>query len=161
MKHFTSSAAALLAVALLAVPASAQNAPPHTAMKATAGADLQWSPAEIEGFDPGMMITVISGDPSVADEPYVLRLKFPDGYRFPAHWHPVVENLTVLSGTFLLKPEGEHAGPMVTYQPGDYLYIPARNAHSGGATGETVIQLHGMGPFQINLGLPTASDGDR
>ena len=126
-----------------------------------AAAGLEWSPAEIEGFDPGMMITVISGDPSVADEPYTLRLKFPDGYRFPTHWHPVVENLTVLSGTFLLKPEGEHAGPMATYQPGDYLYIPARTAHSGGATGETVIQLHGMGPFQINLGLPTASDGDR
>jgi anti-sigma factor ChrR (cupin superfamily) len=31
---------------------------------------------------------------------YTIRLKFPANYEIPAHWHPVVERVTVLSGTF-------------------------------------------------------------
>ncbi len=37
---------------------------------------------------------------------------------------------------------------------GDFLYIPARMSHPGGAKGVTVVQLHGTGPFAINLGTP-------
>lgn len=123
-------------------------------MQVTTASALQWGDLDVPGFDPGMMIAVVHGDPAVGGEPYTIRLKFPDGYRFPAHWHPTTENLTVLSGTFLLAMEGEETGELVSYAPGDYLYIPPRNAHSGGATGETVIQLHGTGPFVINLGKP-------
>ncbi|MHB1168149.1 MAG: cupin domain-containing protein [Longimicrobiales bacterium] len=138
---------ALLVSALIALPAAAQDT-----MEVTAAASLKWTPAEVEGFDPGMMMAVVHGDPSMAGQPYTLRLRFPDGYRFPAHWHPVAEDLTVLEGTFHLAMEGSETGPLQTYGPGDYLHIPAENAHSGGATGETVVQLHGIGPFQIMLG---------
>jgi ribosomal protein L16 Arg81 hydroxylase len=42
-----------------------------------------------------------------------------------------------------------------TYAPGDFIYIPARHSHYGGAGREvTVIQLHGEGPFQLFLGSP-------
>ncbi|HEY3257437.1 MAG TPA: hypothetical protein VGJ64_01165 [Gemmatimonadaceae bacterium] len=41
-----------------------------------------------------------------------------------------------------------------SYGPGDFLYLPARNPHYGGAKGVTIVQLHGMGPFAINLGTP-------
>jgi uncharacterized protein (TIGR02246 family) len=117
---------------------------------------LTWSDFAPPGFDPGMKLAVLSGDPGVAGH-YVLRLQFPAGYRFPVHWHPGVENLTVVSGTFLLGM-GNTADPsaLKTYGPGDFLYIPPRHAHFGGSTaqGPSVIQLHGEGPFQVIIGPP-------
>jgi quercetin dioxygenase-like cupin family protein len=69
-------------------------------MKHAAAAALQWAPIQPEGFAPGMEIAVLSGDPAVADQTYTIRLRFKDGYRFPAHYHPKTENLTVLRGRF-------------------------------------------------------------
>ena len=135
--------------ALLAFTVGAQAQKPE--MKAVAGASLTWTDMEVPGFNPGMKIAALVGDPSVADQAYTVRLKFPDGYRFPAHYHPKAENVTVLSGTFLLEMGPNPTGKMTTYMPGDYLFIPPTMPHSGGATGETVIQLHGMGPFEILL----------
>lgn len=112
---------------------------------------LTWTDANIPGFNPGMKIAVVHGNPEVAGL-YTLRLSFPDGYRFPAHWHPNAENLTVLSGSFLLgMGERVDDAQLKTYTAGDYLNIPPRMAHFGGARGPTVIQLHGEGPFAITL----------
>lgn len=113
---------------------------------------LTWTDMAVPGFAPGMKMAAVHGDPSKAGN-YVMRLQFPDGYEFPLHWHPGTEQLTVLSGSFHLAMEGTGGqSAMRTYAPGDYLYIPAHMAHAGGAKGVTVIQLHGMGPFAINLG---------
>jgi quercetin dioxygenase-like cupin family protein len=119
-------------------------------------ATLSWSPLELPGFDPGLELAVIHGDPS-SSEAYTIRLRFPAGYSFPAHYHPNAENLTVLSGTFLL---GHGTRPsdaaLKSYQPGDYIYIPGTMPHFGRVEGETVIQLHGMGPFDVLLADPEA-----
>ena len=112
---------------------------------------IEYAPMEVPGFDSGMEIAVLNGDPS-AEGPYVLRLTFPDGYRFPPHWHPKTENLTVIQGTLLLAMgETVDDTALQQYSPGDYIHIPAGNRHYGGATGWTEIQLHGIGPFEINL----------
>jgi len=120
-----------------------------------AAEDLVFEDMDVPGFDPGMKIAVIHGDPTGAQGDYTIRLSFPDGYRFPPHWHPVPEHLTVVSGTFLLAM-GETADESVLerYEPGDFLYIPAEDPHFGGAEGETVIQLHGPAPFEIILVEP-------
>jgi ketosteroid isomerase-like protein/quercetin dioxygenase-like cupin family protein len=116
--------------------------------------NLKWNDLVIPGFDPGAKVAVLHGDPSSSGD-YTVRLQFPDGYRFPVHWHPKAEHLTVVSGQFLLG-----MGTKVdrtaekTYVPGDFLYFPAKNTHFGGAKGVTVIQLHGMGPFAVNVGTP-------
>jgi len=121
-----------------------------------ANSALTWSDFAPPGFDPGMKLAVLSGDPG-AKGPYVVRLQFPAGYRFPVHWHPGVENLTVVSGTFQLGM-GNTAdwNALKSYAPGDFLYIPPKHAHFGGsaAQGPSVIQLHGQGPFQVILGAP-------
>jgi ketosteroid isomerase-like protein/uncharacterized RmlC-like cupin family protein len=117
---------------------------------------LAWSDFKPEGFDAGMKLAVMQGDPG-AKGPYVLRLMFPAGYRFPVHWHPGIENLTVVSGPFQLA-HGNTAdwNALKTYGPGDFIYIPPRHAHFGGsaASAASVIQLHGEGPFQLVLGPP-------
>ncbi|MEX2272399.1 MAG: cupin domain-containing protein [Vicinamibacterales bacterium] len=123
-------------------------------MQFVAGSKLVWVDPAVPGFAPGMMLAAMVGDPAAAGQPYTLRLKFPDGYRFPAHYHPNAENLTVLSGTFLLAMGPKEGGPYTKYAPGDFLFIPPTMPHSGGAAGETVIQLHGIGPFEIKLVNP-------
>ena len=123
-------------------------------MAMSGGSSLKWDDLKATGFDPGAKIAVVHGDPSGTGD-YTLRLTFPDGYRFPVHWHPKAEHLTILSGSFLLGMGGKvDDKALKTYGPGDFLYLPARNAHFGGAKGVTVIQLHGIGPFTINLGTP-------
>ncbi len=108
------------------------------------------------GFDPGMKLAVLNGDPGKAGD-YTVRLQFPAGYRFPMHWHPSAENLTVVSGKFQLGMGNTADGNALrNYAPGDYIYIPSGHAHFGGssAQGPSVIQLHGEGPFQVMLGAP-------
>lgn len=123
-------------------------------MAMSGGSSLKWDDLKVTGFDPGAKIAVVHGDPAGTGD-YTIRLTFPDGYRFPVHWHPKAEHLTVVSGSFLLgmgTKVDEKA--LKTYSPGDFLYLPAKNTHFGGAKGVTVVQLHGIGPFAINLGTP-------
>ena len=128
----------------------------HANVNMVANSSLAWSDFTPPGFNPGMKLALIQGDPGKAGE-YTLRLQFPAGYRFPVHWHPGAENLTVVSGTFQLGM-GNTAdwNSLRSYGPGDYLYIPPRHAHFGGssASGPSVIQLHGMGPFEVIVGAP-------
>jgi uncharacterized protein (TIGR02246 family) len=125
-------------------------------VKSLANSGMTWADFKPEGFDPGMKLAVLEGDPG-AKGPYVIRIQFPAGYRFPVHWHPGVENMTVVSGPFQLA-HGNTAdwNALKTYTPGDFIYIPPKHAHFGGsaASGASVIQLHGEGPFQLVLGAP-------
>ena len=150
--------------ALVALPGLvwAQDAAPdaekkpgaHKIVKSDA---VMFEPIEVPGLDAGMEIAVLHGDPMGSEGDYALRLKFPDGYRFPAHYHPRAENMTVLSGTLLLATgETEDYEAVKTYTPGTFMHIPPEDPHYGGATGETVVQLHGEAPFEIILVEPVS-----
>src|SRR5512141_1279600 len=52
-------------------------------------------------FPAGSEIAVLQGDPSQTGL-YTVRVRFPDGYRLPPHFHPTDENVTVVEGTFLV-----------------------------------------------------------
>lgn len=123
-------------------------------MSTHAASAITWTDLVVPGFASGAKLAVIHGDPGSTGA-YVLRLQFPDGYEFPAHWHPKAEHITVLSGIFRLGMGGTvNASAIREYQAGDFLYVPGRMPHFGGARDATVIQLHGVGPFAINLGAP-------
>ena len=140
------------------LPAVASAAAPMDMgdVKSLPNSALTWTDFNPDGFDRGMKLAVLQGDPG-AKGPYVVRLQFPAGYRFPVHWYPGIENLTVVSGPFQLAM-GNTAdwSTLKTYAPGDFIYIPPRHAHFGGsaAQGSSVIQLHGEGPFLLMLGPP-------
>lgn len=158
MKHRSILAIVTLAlvsapVFAAASPASPPATPPATppGMSEVRSASLKWEPLDLPGFVPGMKAAVLSGDP-YKEGPYTLRLLFPAGYNFPAHWHPSVENLTVMSGTLkFAMGDKTVASKLQKYKPGDFFYIPAEHPHFGGAEGETVIQLHGPGPFGVTV----------
>ena len=60
-------------------------------------ADLKW--ADVPSLPPGAKIAVIEGPMNEA-VPFTVRLKLPADYKVPAHWHPALEHVTVISGTF-------------------------------------------------------------
>ncbi len=141
-----------LALSLPATAASAQEEMAAPTMSAVAAAEVEFGDIEIPGFLPGMQIATIQGDPSIPDAPYTVRLLLPEGYAFPPHWHPRAENVTVLEGSFhLAMGEAYDEAALQTYGPGDYLFIEGRNPHFGKATARTILQLHGVGPFDIEV----------
>jgi quercetin dioxygenase-like cupin family protein len=112
-------------------------------------ADIEWQdgPASLP---PGARFAVLEGDPGQPGV-FTMRLKFPDDYHIPPHWHPNVERLTVVSGTFHLGA-GE-ALDRTAAQPlpaGSYTSMPPGMRHFAFADGETVVQLTSIGPWEIN-----------
>jgi len=149
--------AAVLTAAVASEAAAQESTDAMAGMSAVSAKSIMFADIAVPGFDPGMKIAVIDGNPD-AEGPYTLRLSFPAGYRFPPHFHPMAENLTVLSGTLVLAM-GERVddSKLQAYGAGDYLHLPAIKPHFGGAREATVIQLHGQGPFKINLVQTSAS----
>ena len=146
------SATCCLVALFVAAHASAQEEMAAPTMSAVAAADLTFGDAEVPGFLPGMQIATVYGDPSVPGEAYTLRLMLPDGYAFPPHWHPRAENVTVLEGEFhLAMGTAFDEDALQAYGPGDYLFIEGENPHFGRVTARTILQLHGIGPFDIQV----------
>ena len=114
---------------------------------------LKWGPAP-PSLPPGAQMAVVSGDPAGKGQ-FVLRAKFPDGYRVPPHWHPTEENVTVLSGTLLMATGDKFdAASMKPLGAGSYSNIGPNVRHYVMAKGETTIQVHGMGPFTVTYVNP-------
>ncbi len=107
--------------------------------------------ARAAGLAPGAKMAVLVGDPTKSGVPYVIRAKMPDGYKVPPHWHPSDENVTVLQGTLLIG-EGDKLDPAKTEEltVGSFMRMPKKMHHFAIAKGETIIQLHGTEPFEIN-----------
>jgi hypothetical protein len=97
----------------------------------------------------GAKVAVLEGDPAKAG-PFVLRIKLPDGFRVMPHTHPKDERVTVISGTLYLGMGGRFDAKAGKAMPaGSYGRTGAGMKHFGWAKGETVIQLHGEGPWVI------------
>ena len=102
----------------------------------------------------GAQFSVITGDPS-KEGPYVIRLKFPAGFKVPAHFHPNDENITVISGTFgfgMGDKLDESKG--TTLKAGGFVRAPKGMQHFAYATEETVVQIHAIGPGGITYVNP-------
>lgn len=143
--------AASILIAAIAAPASAQSpaAAPETehAIVALPNA-IEWGPAP-PILPAGARLAVIEGDPSEAG-PFTMRLSMPAGYRIPPHFHRVPEHVTVISGTFLVGMGDTFDENAMTALPvGSFGMIPPGMRHYAMARGETVIQLHGNGPWGL------------
>ena len=112
-------------------------------------ADLTWvdGPASLKK---GAKMVIVEGDPS-KDGPFVLRIKLPDGFRIMPHTHPKDERVTVLAGTLYLGM-GEKLDEKVAKEmpAGSFGRTGAGMKHFGFVKGETVLQLHGTGPWAID-----------
>lgn len=110
--------------------------------------EIKWGDAPPD-LPRGAQIAVLSGDPSKKG-PFTLRFRMPAGYKIPGHWHSSDEHLTVLSGTFVLHMGDSFEAPAHDLQPGAYHFLPGKMHHAAEAKGETTLQVHGIGPFDIH-----------
>lgn len=97
----------------------------------------------------GAQAIVLEGDPTKA-ELFTLRLKVPHNYLVRPHFHSSWEHVTVISGLVHIgMGETVSMANATELRPGSFMAIPTGHRHFAHAVGETVIQIHGMGPFVL------------
>ncbi len=114
--------------------------------------DLKWNP--VQSMAPGAEIAVIEGNLSQAG-PFTIRLKLPANYELAPHTHPADERVTVLSGRLHFAQASKfERGKTTALNPGDMALIPQGEPMFGYTEEETIIQLHGTGPWGIHYKNP-------
>jgi quercetin dioxygenase-like cupin family protein len=113
-----------------------------------AAADLKWNDGP-PALPAGAKIAVLQGDPGKAGL-FTVRLKFPTGYKVPAHTHPTAEHVTVVSGT-LAMGTGPKFDEGATHEmnAGAFSVMPTGMEHFAICKSECIVQVHAMGPFEV------------
>ena len=147
--HFpvTTSTLLLLIALVGAAPVQAQDADGNVFHDGDA---LPWG-------DPndGVRFLPLYGDYSADGEVFAFRLEVQPGFELGPHTHPVTEHMTVLSGRFFVgmgETMDKEAG--TAYGPGSYIAIAANVPAYMWAEEETVVQVHGVGPFSTQPVTP-------
>lgn len=110
--------------------------------------EMQWVQGP-ESLPKGMEMAVLEGNPAKAG-PFTLRLKVPADYKIPPHWHPAVEHVTVISGTFYMGMGDKFDEKLATEMPvGSFAYMQPKIHHFAFSHDAAMIQLHGIGPWGI------------
>ncbi len=141
----------MFGVFLLIATLLAQHAPAQNMFTPD---QIQYGP--VPAFLPsGAQLAVLEGDPTASTGDFTVRLKMPNGYRIPPHWHPNRENATVISGNFKVgMGDTFDEGKMTTFGAGSFGYLDPSMHHYVMAAGEVVVQVHGMSPLQVNYITP-------
>ena len=138
MKH--TLAVVCCALATLAVAES----PTHTMVSPD---QLKWN--DVPSLPPGAKLAVIEG-PLNEPSPFVFRLKLPANYRIPAHWHPAIEHVTVISGTFYMgMGDALDASQAMALPAGGAAIMQPKTNHYAMTRDEVIVQVHGVGPWGI------------
>ena len=132
-------------------PKPAGHPPAHAPM--VNASELKWGAAP-PAFNAGAQMAVVDGDPTKPG-PFVIRAKFPAGFKVMPHWHPTDENVTVISGT-LIAGMGEKwdDAAMKTFTAGGFARMPKKTPHYVQAKEDTVVQVHAAGPFTLTYVNP-------
>jgi anti-sigma factor ChrR (cupin superfamily) len=138
--------AAQLSVSAAEKPAASAAASRHKHIM-VAPDDIQWG--ECPPFlPPGGKCAVIEGNPQASGALFTFRSKLPDNYKIPPHFHLSNEHITVISGTFAMglgRTFDENAlRPMSV---GSFMVMPRKVAHFALTHGETIVQVHAIGPM--------------
>jgi mannose-6-phosphate isomerase-like protein (cupin superfamily) len=109
---------------------------------------VAWSPAPAL-LPAGAKLAVLEGNPSEAG-PFTMRLLMPDRYRIQPHYHPVIEHVTVVKGTLKVgMGEKFDASALVPLPAGTFAALEPGTRHFVETQGETILQLHGVGPWDL------------
>ncbi len=150
----TAIAITLLLAAPVAAVAQTESSPTCSMDMIAGPAAVQWRPVPPTILAKGAQIAVLCGK-LLEKDLFVLRLKLPVGYQIAAHHHPGEEYVTVLSGNF-------HAGmgdkldknKTMLLRTGGFIRMDAGVNHYAWASSETVVQVHGIGPFTTEYANP-------
>jgi hypothetical protein len=143
---FLSTVSALVLLGVAPAADTARSAESHHVV--VAHDKLTWGPMPPQ-FPAGAELAVVQGDPG-SDGFYVVRARFPKGYKVMPHWHPGTENVTVISGKMHIAAGDafdDKAGDVLG--AGGYASLPALMHHYAWAEEASEIQIHGIGPLAI------------
>jgi hypothetical protein len=150
MKHLVAIAFALCLAGAIGAD---QSARPAGDMGLYPAADIQW----VDGppsLQKGARMVVLEGDPT-KEGMFTMRLRFPDGFDVKPHWHTQIEHVTVISGTLHFGMGGKFDRANTRAMPvGSFGFWPIGMQHFAYTEGETVLQLHGKGPWTITYVNP-------
>jgi quercetin dioxygenase-like cupin family protein len=128
------------------------------AKPAAGGGHKMWAAKDLDWKDlpsiAGAKIAVLEGPMNEAG-PFIARIKMPSGGKIPPHWHPGVEHVTVISGSFAMAT-GEKWDDKALHAmgAGDVMIMQPKTPHYAQAKGEAIVQIHGMGPWAVNYVNP-------
>jgi hypothetical protein len=115
--------------------------------------EVQWKdgPASLQK---GTKMAILEGDPTKPGQ-FTMRLWFPDGFVVSPHWHSQIEHVTVISGV-LNFGMGDKFDRAATREmtAGTFGFWPIGMKHFAWMKGDTVLQLHGMGPWTVTYVNP-------
>ena len=97
-------------------------------------------------------VETVSGDPQKAGVPFVVRIHNDAGYIVLPHTHPIDENITVVQGSWWLGMGKRFTrSSLEPLELGAFGMVPKNMAHFAWSKTETIIQVHGIGPFGSTL----------
>lgn len=121
--------------------------------------DIKWEQCP-PFLPPGGLCATIEGNPQTPNALFTIRSKLPDNYKIPAHYHPTDEHITVISGTFKMglgKKVDEKS--MRAMAAGSFMVMPKDTPHFASTSGETIVQVHAMGPMIFTYVNPEEDPG--
>lgn len=106
-----------------------------------------------------LRVAILQGDPTKATRTYTLLLSCTDGAKIAPHWHPTTENVTVIRGAVGvgMGSKWDDAG-LKEVPVGGFFSAAAQMRHFAQCKGDSVLQIHGVGPFVVNFVSPDESD---
>jgi len=153
MKTIAGFALATLSAVIISHSRLSAEETQSTDMRLYPPTTIEWKEGPA-ALPPGAKMAMLEGDPT-KEGPFVVRFQFPDGYHIPPHTHTKTERVTVISGAvYLATGEALDRNSAKELPAGSFGFWPARMKHTAWFGGETVIQLHGIGPWQINYVNP-------
>jgi len=123
--------------------AAAQQSPSHHIVRLKDIPSQQWT---------GPVLTeAVQGDMGIPGQPFVIRIHNEAGYIVLPHTHVEDENIVVVKGIWLLGTGSQFSSSgLESVTVGDYLFVPKGMAHFALSKTETIIQVHGIGPFVVS-----------
>ena len=115
--------------------------------------EIQWGEGP-PSLAKGAQMVVLEGDPA-KEGMFTMRLRFPNGFIVSPHYHSQIEHVTVIAGTLHFgmgeKFDRTKTRPMPA---GSFGFWPIGMRHFAYTESETVLQLHGKGPWTITYVNP-------
>jgi quercetin dioxygenase-like cupin family protein len=117
--------------------------------------EIKWS--AVSGYPPGYARAMLEG---AADKavPFTYRVRLPAGFKFQPHTHSGDEHVTVLQGAWAIGVGETFDSSRLRVVPaGAFVVIPAGTPHFVSTEGDTIIQVHGIGPIAVQFVGPASA----
>ena len=160
-EKLTLMAGIMVLVAVLAFFAFQQTTPAQASFQQPLKNSIMLTPDEVQfkpgpaSLPPGSEFALIEGNTMMV-EPFEFRIKLPADYTLAPHRHSSIEHVTVISGSLYFGEGTEFDEAKAELFPaGSVMIMPIGAPMFGFTREETVIQVHGVGPWSIEYINPS------